>query len=198
MVGAWCLGCTSAVGVTETAGEASGRWRTFGERVIYESPEVRLGQMDVRLPSHERIWQHVVRLHRAVAVVLLDAEDRVLLTWRHRFIQDQWGWELPGSFVDGDEEPRETALRELEEQTGYRASQLEHLITFQSAAEVADAERVVLAGRDVRQIGEPVSSEGIERLDWVPLGSVPELIAAGQVWNAATVVGLLSMLAQRR
>ena len=186
------------MGVTETAGEASGKWRTFGERVIYESPEVRLGQMDVGLPSHERIWQHVVRLHRAVAVVLLDAEDRVLLTWRHRFIQDRWGWELPGGLVDEDEEPREAALRELEEQTSYRAGQLEHLITFQPVAEVADAERAVFAGRDVQQIGEPVSSEGIGRLDWVPLGSVPELIAAGQVWNAATVVGLLSMLAQRR
>lgn len=172
------------------------RWRTFGERVIYESPEIWLGQVDVGLPSRERIWQHVVRLHRAVAVALLDGQGRVLLEWRHRFVQDRWGWELPGGLVDADEEPGEAAVRELEEQTGYRAGQLDHMITFQPVAEAADGERVVFVGRDAQQVGDPVSSEGIERVEWVPLGSVPELITAGEVWNSASVVGLLSVVAQ--
>jgi 8-oxo-dGTP pyrophosphatase MutT (NUDIX family) len=155
--------------VTEAAGEASNKWRTFGEHVVYESPEVWLGQVDVGLPSRERIWHHVVRLHRAVAVALLDGQGRVLLNRRHRFIQGQWGWELPGGLVDEGEEPSETVARELEEQTGYRAGQLEHLITFQPVAEAADAERVVFVGLDAQQVGEPVSSEGIARVEWVPL-----------------------------
>ena len=67
-------------------------WQTFGERAIYEGPEVWLGQLDVGLPSRERIWQHVIRLHRAVAVVLLDAQGRVLFTRRYRVIQERWGW----------------------------------------------------------------------------------------------------------
>jgi 8-oxo-dGTP pyrophosphatase MutT (NUDIX family) len=173
-----------------------GRWRTFGDRAIYESPEVWLGQVDVGLPSRERIWHHVVRLHRAVAVVLLDDPGRVLLTRRHRFIQDRWGWELPGGLVDEDEEPRDAAVRELEEQTGYRAAQLEPLVTFEAAAEIADAERVVFVGRDAQRVGEPVRSEGIERVEWFPIESVPELIAEGQIWNAASAVGLLSLLAR--
>ena len=155
-------------------------------------------QVDVGLPSRERVWQHVVRLHRAAAVALVDEQGRVLLTRRHRFIQDQWGWELPGGLVDEDEDPREAAVRELEEQTGYRAGQFDHLITFQPVAELADAERVVFVGQDVEHVGEPVSSEGIERVEWVPLESVPGLIAAGQIWNGASVVGLLSVLAQGR
>ena len=100
--------------------------------------------------------------------------------------------------MDEGEEPREAAVRELEEQTGYRAGQLEHLITFQPVAEVADAERVVFAGRDGEHVGEPVSSEGIERAEWVPLESVPGLIAAEQIWNGSSVVGLLSVLARGR
>lgn len=63
-----CLACTNVVVVTEiSAGDGLSRWQTFGERAIYESPEVRLGQVDVGLPSRERVWHHVVRLHRAVA-----------------------------------------------------------------------------------------------------------------------------------
>ena len=190
--------CVSVVVVTEAEGDGLSRWRTFGERPIYDSPEVWLGEVDVGLPDGERIWQHVVRLHRSAAVVLLDGQDRVLLLWRHRFVQDRWGWELPGGLVDEDEEPAEAAARELEEQTGYRAGQLRHLISFQPMAETADSERVVFVGQGAEQIGEPVSPEGIERAEWLPLRSVPELIASGQIWNSASVVGLLHVLAQER
>ena len=171
--------------VTEAAGEGSGRWRTFGERAIYDSAEVWLGEVDVGLPDGERVWQHVVRLHRSVAVVLVDGQERVLLVRRHRFVQDKRGWELPGGLIDEDEEPVRAAGRELEEQTGYRAGQLGHLVTFQPMAETADSERVVFAGREAERAGEAVSSE---RVEWVPLSLVPGLIATGQVWNSASVV----------
>jgi 8-oxo-dGDP phosphatase len=184
--------------VGEAADDDAGRWRTFGERVIYESPEVWLGQVDVGLPSHERIWPHVVRLPRAVAVALADGDGRVLLVRRHRFVQDRWGWELPGGLVDEDEDLAEAAVRELEEQTGYAAGELDELIKFQPVAEVVDGERVVFAGRGPRRVSEPVSAEDIQRVEWVPLDSVLELIASGKVWSGASVVGLLSLLAGQR
>ena len=65
------------------------------------------------------------------SVVLLDDHDRVLMLWRHRFVPDRWGWELPGGLVDGDEEPADAAARELKEETGYRAGNVEHVLTFQ-------------------------------------------------------------------
>jgi 8-oxo-dGTP pyrophosphatase MutT (NUDIX family) len=189
--------CTNVVIVTEVAGQGPGMWRTFGERAIHESPEVWLGQVDVGLPSRERVWLDVVRLPRAVAVALVDEQDQVLLVWRYRFVQERWGWELPGGLADEDEKLGEAAVRELEEQTGYRAGQLEHLIAFQPVAEVVDGERVVFVGRDAQRVAEPVSAD-VERAEWVPLASVPGLIAAGQIWNAASVIGMLSVAQQLR
>lgn len=185
-------GCTSVRRVSE----ASGKWRTFGERAIYESPEVWLGQVDVGLPSRERVWQHVVRLPRAVSVVLL-GQSGVLFVRRYRFIQERWGYELPGGWVDEGEDPRDAAVRELEEQTGYRADELEHLMTFQPVPETVDAEQVVFLGRNAQQVGEPIRSEGVEQ-EWLPLGSVIGLMAARQIWDAASVMGLLSYLATIR
>ncbi len=130
-------------------------------------------------------------------MVLLDPQRRVLFTRRYRVIQQRWGYELPGGLVDEGEDPREAAARELEEQTGYRADKLELLMTFQPVPEVVDAERVVFLGRDAHQVGEPARSDDIE-LEWLPLGSVVGLIASRQIWDAATVVGLLSYLATIR
>jgi len=177
-------------------GDETSRWRTFGERTIYDSPWVWLGQVDVELPGGERIWHHVVRLNQAVGMALLDGHDRVLLLWRHRFIPDRWGWELPGGMVDDGEEPADAARRELEEETGYRAGRVEHLVTFQPLAGLADSERAVFTGRDPERVGEPTDTSESARIEWVPLASVPGLIASGQIWTGGSLVGLLYLLGQ--
>ena len=184
----------SVVAVSGAMGGEPGRWRTFGEREIYESPYVWLGQVDVELPGGERFWHDVIRLHRAAAMVLVDDADRVLLLWRHRFVQDRWGWELPGGLVDEDEEPAEAARRELEEETGYRAGRVEQLITFQPRAGTVDGELFVFVGRNPERIGEPTEVNEASRVEWVPLASVPGMIAAGEIWNAGSLVALLRFL----
>jgi 8-oxo-dGTP pyrophosphatase MutT (NUDIX family) len=182
------------VGVTDAVGDGSSRWKTFGERTIYDNPWVWLGQVDVELPDGERFWHHVVRLHRASMMVLLDEDSRVLLLWRHRFVQDRWGWELPGGLIDEGEEPADTAARELEEETGYRAGRVEHLITFQPMVGMVDSEHVVFVGRDAERVAEATEANEVERMEWVPLAKVPALIEAGQIWNAGALVALLRVM----
>ncbi len=184
----------SVVTVTSATGGEPGRWRTFGERAIYESPWVWLGQVDVELPGGERFWHHIVRLHRAAMMVLVDDHDRVLMMWRHRFLPDRWGWEIPGGMVDEDEEPDEAAMRELEEETGYRAGRVEQLMTFQPMVGQVDSEHHVFVGREPERIGEPTDTSEVARIEWVPLKSVPEMIAAGEIWNAGSLVALMRLL----
>jgi 8-oxo-dGDP phosphatase len=180
--------------VTGAASDGASRWKTFGERVIYDNPWVWLGQVDVELPDGERFWHHVVRLPRAAMTVLVDEQDRALLLWRHRFVQDRWGWELPGGLIDEGEAPAEAAAREVEEETGYRAGRIEHLVTFQPMVGMVDSEHFVFVGRDAEKIGDPMEVNEVERMEWVPLASVPALVAAGEIWNSGTLVALMGLL----
>ena len=161
---------------------------------MYQSPEVRVGQVDVEMAGGERVWHHVVRLHRTAMLALVDEQNRVLLVRRHRFVPDRWGWEVPGGLVDEGEDPAEAAARELEDSAGYRAGRVEHLITFQPMAGSLDAEHVVFTGQDPERIGEPAGTGEVTRAEWVPLGSVPGLIADGEVWNGGSLVALLRLL----
>lgn len=42
---------------------------------------------------------------------------------------------------------------------------------------------------------DPADHTESERLDWIPLASVPGLIAAGQIWTSGSLVGLLHFAA---
>jgi 8-oxo-dGTP pyrophosphatase MutT (NUDIX family) len=181
--------------VADAADGEKSRWRTFGERTLYDSEWVWLGQVDVEMPDGERFWHHVVRLPRAAVMVLIDDQERVLLLWRHRFVQDRWGWELPGGLIDEGEEPEQTAIRELEEETGYRAGRVEPLAEYQPMVGMVDSGHWVFVGRDPEKVTEPVEVSEADRIEWVPLASVPELIRQGQIWNSGVLIGLLGLLA---
>ena len=76
-------------------------WLVHGERLVDDTPHVRVSLADVEIPGHARFTQYVFRMRRvAVTVVLDDGGERVLLMRRHRFIVNRWVWELPGGYVD--------------------------------------------------------------------------------------------------
>lgn len=170
------------------------RWRTFGERVIYDNPWVQLRQVEVEIPGAAPFWHHVVQLRPAAMIALIDDQDRALLLWRHRFVQNRWGWELPGGVVEAGEDPAVTAARELGEETGYRAGRVDHLVTFQPMVGMVDSEHFVFLGRDPEKAGPPTDLSEADRIEWVPLADVRRLIREGTVWNAGTAIALMGVL----
>jgi 8-oxo-dGDP phosphatase len=74
---------------------------------------------------------------------------------------------------------------------------VEQLIAFQPRAGAIDGELFAFVGRDPERIGEPTEVNEVARLEWVPLASVPGMIAAGDIWNAGSLVPLLRFLMGR-
>src|SRR6188472_907601 len=54
------------------------------------------------------VEQALVRVPRVALGVVLDEQERVLLRWRHRFVADTFGWELPAGDVEPDEDAAAT------------------------------------------------------------------------------------------
>lgn len=94
------------------------RWLIHGEEVVWSSPWLRVCRLDVEQPDGKRVPYDAVRLSDVAAAVVTDAEQRVLLLWRHRFLTDTWAWELPMGIVEPGEAPIDAAAREVEEETG--------------------------------------------------------------------------------
>ncbi|SDK98143.1 NUDIX domain-containing protein [Streptomyces indicus] len=173
-------------------------WQIHGERTVYDNPWVKLNLVDVEPPGVERFEHHVVRLHHVAISAVLDDQDRVLMLWRYRFVADKWGWELPGGIVDEGEDPHTTAMREFEEETGWRPDYLEHLVTYQPMVGMVDSPHEIYIGRGAQHVGDPTDVEESGHVEWVPLSDIPGLMARGDLLGSGTLVGLLHLLASRR
>ena len=168
------------------------RWTVHGERPLYASQWVNLTLVDVEIPGGERFEHHVVRMPApAAATIVHDPERGVLLLWRHRFISDTWGWELPAGRVDDGETPIAAAARETFEETGWRPGPLRPLFHYQPAHGVLDQWVHVFVAEGAEHVGEPLDATESERRGWLPLDRVRAAITAGEIPDGFTLTALL-------
>ena len=172
------------------------RWTIHGERVIDDTRRLRLSIAQVELPDGVHFEQYVLRMPKAAITVLLDdVRERVLMIWRHRFVPDCWTWELPGGYVDSDEDPAVTAAREVEEETGWRPRRMTLLTRFQPLVGSADFENLLFLGEGAEDTGAPADINEAACVEWITLDSVRDRIARGEIIGAGTQIGLLHILA---
>lgn len=177
----------------------------FEAPVVEESVVFHGGVWDVRteavdLGSAGVVHRDFIAHPGAVGVVALDG-DRVLLVRQYRHPVRSILWEIPAGLCDVTDEPfEETARRELWEETGHEASELEPLLdTFLSPG--SSSERLVLfLARDAHlsERERPLGS-GEERdmqVAWWPRSEVLAGVLAGRLRNPSLVLGILALAAR--
>jgi 8-oxo-dGDP phosphatase len=168
------------------------KWTVHGERIIYDSPWIRLALTDVEVPGGPRFEHHVIRMPaHAAGTVVHDPQRGVLLLWRHRFVTDTWGWELPAGRIDAGETPAEAAAREVLEETGWRPAPVEPLFSFFPHNGVSDVEFHLFAAPGAAYVGEPSDPSESERVEWVDIDRLDAELRAGNVRDGLSLTGLL-------
>lgn len=160
---------------------APGTWIDRGDTVIYDSDWVRLVTTDVVLPDGTQIDHHVVRMPRPAAGTIIVSDGSVLLLFRHRFITDTWGWEIPAGGVDPGEPLDEAARREAAEEAGWRPTTVEPLCSFHPAIGLLDQKFHIFVSRDAVDVGSPTDINEAARIEWIPVDEVRRFLMSGQI-----------------
>ena len=166
------------------------QWTVHGERVIYDSDWVSLALVDVELPDGPRFDHHVVRVPRKAAGVVVHDADRILLLWRHRFITDSWGWEIPAGGVDAGESIEDAAAREVIEETGWRPGPMTALVTFHPSNGLSDQTFHTFLASGAEHVGEPEDHFEAERVEWVARDEVRRIVRDGGMSDGLSLTAL--------
>ncbi len=170
------------------------------ERSIAEVLFLDVTMLTVAAPDGTEFERVAIRHPGAVSVVAVDG-DAVLLIEQYRAPVDETILELPAGKLDVEgEDPVAAAVRELEEEVGFTAGRVEHLMSFYTGPGFTDEVIHLYLGTDLEPV--PIRPHGVEeeaaRVTRVALDDVPDLIATGRIKDAKTIAGLQAVLLRRR
>ncbi|MEO8592550.1 MAG: NUDIX hydrolase [Candidatus Solibacter sp.] len=130
-----------------------------------------------------------------VSVVAFTEDGRVLIVRQYRPAVEHHTLELPSGLVDPGETPQETARRELLEETGYQADEMELLGGMETDVGRLGNRIFTCVTRKVRLVEGRVPEEGIEVVLWT-LEELSAAIVDGRFDHALHVAVILIAMAK--
>ena len=170
------------------------RWTVHSEEPLYKDEWLDIRLADVELPDGRHLEHRLIRTPPGAGCVVV-RDGQVLLLWRHRFITDSQGWEIPIGKIDPGEDPADAAARETEEETGWRPGPLRFLMRVEPTPGISDSSHSIYLAEGAERVGPPEDDFESDHVGWVPLAGVPALIARGEITSGTTLAALLYAIA---
>ena len=169
-----------------------GGFRKLGERTIWTGAVITVVDGAFESPDGHRFQRDVVHHPGAVSVVPV-VGDEVVLVRQYRAAIDALLLEIPAGKRDVDgETPEQVARREVVEETGLAAGRLELLARFYNSPGFSDEDSWVFLATDLVEAATDLQDveEQHMTIERVRLADVPDLIDAGELRDAKTIIGL--------
>ena len=125
--------------------------------LVYHGDFLKVQRDIVRLPDGKTTAREYIRHPGAVVILPLFEDGSVLLERQFRYPLNQVFVEFPAGKIDPDETPLDCAKRELQEETGYTATDWQFLCTIHNAIAYSDEHLDIFLARGL--------TAGASRLD---------------------------------
>lgn len=152
---------------------------------------LRVDKERVTLPNGHVIELDLVKHPGATCIVPFTNDDDVVLIRQFRPATGGEILELAAGKLEAGEEPEACALRELEEETGYRAGRIEHLSSIWTTPGFTDEIIHLYAAFELEAVGQDLQEDEVIELVPMPLARALELVFRGELNDGKSALALL-------
>lgn len=166
--------------------------KTLRSELIFDGKVAHLYRDEVALPDGGTSVREYLKHVGAVCVLPLTDAGEVVLERQYRYAVGQTLIEIPAGKLDSpDEDPREAALRELREETGYVPSELIDLGDYYgSPAMIGERVRMYLA-RGLQQGTQALDEGELLEVFTLPLAKAVDMALSGELPDGKTQAAVL-------
>jgi ADP-ribose pyrophosphatase len=158
---------------------------------IYDGRLVHLKLHDVRLPDGATSIREIIHHPGAVALIAVDNDQQVLLVRQFRLAANRIMIEIPAGTLEPGEEPEACAIRELQEETGYKPNQVEALGGLYVAPGYTTEYLRLFYATDLEPSTLEQDDDEFLELMRVPFREALDMIERGDIIDGKTIAGLL-------
>ena len=164
--------------------------KTLEENVLYSGKILDLKKDKVLLPNGKESFREIVT-HGGGSAILCEKDDKILLVRQFRYAYKEEIWEIPAGKINSGEDPKDTAFRELEEECGIKADEMELLFSvYPSPGYTSEIIRIYRA-KGLTESKVKLDEDEFLVARWVEKSRLSEMIKSGEIKDAKTLVALL-------
>ncbi|MBA3036414.1 MAG: NUDIX hydrolase [Desulfobacterium sp.] len=159
-------------------------------KIIYKGKVFSFFSDNVTLPNGLTTNIDVIRHPGASAIVPLLNDNEIILIKQYRYAVGGFIWEIPAGVLDPGEAPLECAKRELIEETGYSANEMEKLTEIVPVPGYSDERIHIFLATGLSESKQNLDDDEILKVHTLKLDAAMEMIRSGEITDSKTIAGL--------
>lgn len=138
--------------------------------------------------------REIVHHHGGVGVAVFQ-DNKILLVKQYRYAINAYTLEIPAGKLEGVEDPKERALKEIEEETGYQAEDIALLTKVYATPGYCTEMLHIYYTEHFRKVSHPRPCDEDEDItyEWYNLNDCLNMIANQEIVDAKTVIAILAL-----
>lgn len=142
----------------------------------------------VKFPSGSVKAREVVEHKSAVTVLAVDADGKICLVSQYRHAVDLDIYEIPAGIIEQGEDPEAAAVRELQEEIGFKPGKIEKIAEFYSSPGYSTEKIYLYFANELTQSKLPEDDDEFISVCKFSPREIEIMIAAGEICDGKTIM----------
>jgi len=163
--------------------------QTVTQNKIYSNNIFKISQRELMWGKQIRKFD-IIEHNGSVAILTLDNKNIVMLE-QYRASTEKYVLEIPAGTIEKNEKPEECAMRELEEETGYKAKNIVHMISYYSSIGYSTELIHCYVATDIYKNSSIISDDEIINVKKIEFEELLDMIKTNKIIDSKTICAIL-------
>ena len=163
---------------------------------IYDGRIVQLDEYSLTIEGR-KVRREIIKHPGAAAILAFDEKGKIILVRQHRYPHG-YVLEIPAGTLEKGESPKRCALREIQEETGYKAKGMTHLITYYPSVGYNTEAIHCFVASGLTRVKTKLDTDEFITVKKMELPELIKLIKSGKIIDSKTICAVMVYAAKKK
>ena len=165
--------------------------KEVSREIVFDGKIFKIAKCKAELCNHQIVDREIMLHSGGVGILAIDEKQNVLLVQQYRYGASTFLWEIPAGKLEYGEDPFECAVRELSEETGCTAENMEFLGKLNPSPAIMSEIIYIYMATGLKNGDKHLDTDEFLDVVRIPLEQAVQMVFSGEITDAKTQIALL-------